>query len=215
MAQTELEIVAGKTRGSIILYPDRMQVRLPGQVIPEEITRDQIAEKVEIVDSAMLRRSVIISAPKKKVYQLKAEDVLVLRDWIGPPTQKDLEVLLKRTWKWAVPIGILLALTSLPMEADAAAGIEALPFDLVGFLLGSSLICLGYLTKRFPSAKLVLVTALWFAALGIEPSYILFVDGISFGPIARIGISLWAISYWRKKYQKFAHLSQPGEPRWT
>lgn len=67
-----------------------------------------------------------------------------------------------------MPIGILFLLGSLPVEADPAAGVEAVPFDLFFALMGGLLLVQGAAAQKWPHDVFLLLDSIWFAALTVS-----------------------------------------------
>ena len=79
--------------------------------------------------------------------------------------------------KWFIPIALLFLFTSLPMPADPEAGLEALPLDVAGLMLGGGLLVIALIARIRPMAWLILADSFWLALLaGRGVQEVLFAD---------------------------------------
>lgn len=85
--------------------------------------------------------------------------------WRGAVDARDLREEVGSGFWLRLVVGVLLALSSLPMAGDAAAGIEALPADPVGQALGFGLAALAIGGRFFPHPALLALDAVWCLAL--------------------------------------------------
>lgn len=115
------------------------------------------------------RPLIMVRLPRKKLFfNLEPAQFEKLTAWLGPPTIRGLKATLRRKFPWLLTVGILFVVTSIPLPADPEAGIEALPFDLIGATLGGLLIATSILSRIWPRPVLFLLLSAFFLALGVE-----------------------------------------------
>lgn len=102
---------------------------------------------------------------KKIQFKLTPEQREVIDQWIGPRTHAHLDVVLRRRYAWAILLGLLLVLVSLPMPADPEAGLEAVPGSPLTAILGVGLAGMWLAARFRPTPKLLLLDGVWFALL--------------------------------------------------
>jgi len=161
-------VLGGRRKGRwrVLLGAEALTLVSPDGSERYEISRAEAAEKIELLDGMLAPKWTFLAhIPKRQGFQAEREKIELLREWLGPPTVRELKVALRRRFKLCLPIGILFVLTSLPMRGDAEAGLEAVPLDTLGVVLGAVLIGLGLLMKVWPCRELFLVDSLWFAVL--------------------------------------------------
>lgn len=125
-------------------------------------SRAEIAERGDVVDGLIARRTVT-TPPPKRLLQLDVEGFEAFKRWMGPDARLRIE--LRRRFSWALPLGVLMMFGSLPMDGDPAAGIDPVPFDWVGAMLGVLLVATGFLAKRRPDHNFLLADSGWFLVL--------------------------------------------------
>lgn len=166
-----VDILSNKQRWRLRLFADLLQFDSSTEQPPIEIVRSESPEKTTLHDSFFMKRCLEVKADKKRVFQFTAVDFATLTDWIGPPTQRDLVVALKRRFAWVLPVGILFVLSSLPLSGDADAGIEPLAFDPIFCGLGIGLVTTGALSRFVAHRVFFLVDSLWFLILAGNITY--------------------------------------------
>jgi hypothetical protein len=101
-----------------------------------------------------------VMVPKRLSLEAPAEFVRLFDAWRGPLAEQDLRAALKRRLGWTIPIGALWVVLSLPSQQ--------IPFDAIGFMLGSIAMVLGLLRLVWTSRTLFLFDMLWFFALALD-----------------------------------------------
>lgn len=164
-------VQSGRRKGTWKVSLDSEVLRLTSADGSEayEISRAEGAEKIELPGGLLGKRMLVAHIPKRQVFQVESEKIAVLKEWLGPPTM--LKMTLRRRLRWGLPIGILFIVTSLPLPGDPEAGVEGVPFDVVGMLLGVVLIGLGLMMKIRPVRGLLLVDSVWFVVLSGKVVY--------------------------------------------
>lgn len=153
------------------------------------ITRDSLLAKLSIVDGFFAPRCVSVRNPKV-VLRLQPDAFRALKDWVGQ--QLLLRGVLKQRLGWALPIGILFLIGSLPVEADVAEGIEAMPFDVFSAVLGGLLLVQGAASQKWPHHVFLVLDSAWFAALMVS-SILDIVNGADMLWGLAIAMQLWLI----------------------
>lgn len=108
----------------------------------------------------------IAKIPGTVAFELGPKALAAYKEWRGPLTSADLVKELNSWFLWAIPIGLVYILGSLPFGGDSEAGIEAAPLDIWGIALGVALIGLAILRKLWPTRTIFLLDAFWFVGLG-------------------------------------------------
>lgn len=134
-----------------------------------EIDRADVPERVQKVEGGFLRRVLMVTLDKKKVmFQLSPDAYSVVSAWIGPPTDVDLKIALKRRLGYVTPIGILFVLSALP--------IGDLDWNPVSLALGLGLILTARFARLWPHRNFFLIDSLWFAALAANSVWLLTIE---------------------------------------
>lgn len=102
---------------------------------------------------------------KKLQFKLTREQREAIDRWLGPRTHAHLRVVLRRRYAWGIPAGLILVLASLPMPADPAAGLEAVPASPLTAFLGLGLVGMWLVARLRPTPRLLLVDCVWFLLL--------------------------------------------------
>jgi hypothetical protein len=152
------EVGAPAKRWTLFLYRDFLAFE-PRKGRDFEIDREDLPEMVQKLESGLfLKRTLWVKLGSKTVaFQLPPDEFAAVKAWIGPPTEEDLKVALKRRLKWVVPIGILFVLAAAPV-ADQE-------WEPVSLTLGLGLITTAWFAKLWPHRNIFLLDSLWFACL--------------------------------------------------
>ncbi len=102
---------------------------------------------------------------KKLQFRLEADQTKTIDQWLGPPTLVHLRQLLRKRYALGVPIGLFLILASLPMAADPAAGLDAVPASPITAVLGLGLMMMWLIVRFRPTPRLLLADSIWFCLL--------------------------------------------------
>jgi hypothetical protein len=145
------------------LFADRLRLESPTGK-DHLVLWDDRHERVQTHDRLLLRRILVVALSGKKViFRLQPDAFAAVRAWIGPPTQEDLKVALKRQFSWALPLGVLFVLSALPLAE--------LPFEPVAFALGVALVLTSTLSRVRPHRAFFALESLWFCALAANSIY--------------------------------------------
>ncbi len=145
--------------------------------VHHELKRSEVAGKLELVNGFLVRRTMVATLEKKHVFRFDAPSYQRLQKWLGPPTLLDLGNALKRRMRWSIMVGIILIVTSLPMDGESGSGEDDLPFKPWNCLLGAVLMASGLIHLFKPHRILFLVDSFWFGCLGGWTLYRLFTGG--------------------------------------
>ena len=97
-------------------------------------------------------------------------------------------------------------LGSLPVEADVAAGLDAIPFDVFSALMGGFLLMQGAAAQTWAHAFFLLLDSVWFAILAIS-SVLDIVDGASILWGLGVMLQLWLVYTGLRDWNKFRQLA--------
>jgi hypothetical protein len=196
------EGAAPTKKWTIWLYRDFIELE-PADDRPYVIYRDEVPERVQKFDSGLfLRNAIMVTFGKKNiVFQLSPDAFSAVNAWIGPPSDEDLKVALKRRLKWVTPIGFLFVLSSLP--------IGELDWQPISLSLGLGLILTGRLAKLWPHRNFFLIDSLWFASLAANSVWLLTQEWGWFRFFLLVLQLLCVRSGWRE-YRRFAPEKMKG-----
>jgi hypothetical protein len=155
--------------------------------------------KLSFVDGILAPRSLSIKNPKV-VLRFQPEGFRALKDWVGQSLL--LRGVLKQRLGWALPLGILFLLGSLPVEADVAAGVDASPFDVFSALMGGFLLMQGAAAQTWPHAFFLLLDSIWFAVLAVS-SVLGIVGGDSVFWGLAVMLQLWLVFTGLRDWSRF------------
>ena len=130
---------------------------------PIHVNRADAEARIDLVDFGLARRVLNVRKPGKHSFKLPADAWDELKRWLG--REPRLRIALKRRVGMGIPMGILFLLSAIPLEGDAAAGIEGLAGSPLNALLGVLLIAGAILARRRPRPWLFLLDSAWFALL--------------------------------------------------
>jgi phage FluMu protein Com len=145
------------------LYADRLILHYPEAGTLVEVLRDQAIHKLKTAKLFLILPVLIVKGLKKFTYRIKANEYEVINEWIGKPQL--LKKTLNQRFRWCLPIGFFYMLTSLPLSEDPAAGLEEIPFDPMGMILGLALFVLSFFMKKKPHPSLFVADSVCFFLL--------------------------------------------------
>lgn len=178
--QFELEEVSTKKeRWILTLLEGRLRVQQAYGGESYEIERSEYGNALDLRKMLGSSHALVVKIPKSKAFQLDAEAFDAVDGWLRPFTRTDVATILRARLRWTLPIALLFMFTSMPLPGDPAQGIEAIPFDKVGFGLGVGLIVLGVLARFRPHRSLFLVDAVWFLLLAANNVWTVISQGSS------------------------------------
>ncbi|MCP4642437.1 MAG: hypothetical protein GY851_18475 [bacterium] len=128
-----------------------------------DVTREQADSELVLLTPSFAPPLLTLKAPSKLGFKLTTDQFRVISGWIG--WERHVRAALKRRMSWSLPVGILWIVSALPMGGDPAEGIEAIPLDPVGMLLGVGLLGIGTLARILPHRGLFLVDSVWYLLL--------------------------------------------------
>ncbi len=204
--ENSFEIVAQAGRKGtwrLSLHPDSLELKALQGDESFEISRSESVEKIELRQSRFFNPMLVVSTPKRIVFQLEPPQLAALNKWLGPPTLQGLKVALKRRLRWALPIGIFFIITSIPLPGDPEAGIESIPFDPISAILGFLLAALAIVAKFWPRRILFFFDGLWFSLLSLHVIFNMIQDYSWWWSILVIFLILGAVGGF-SEYRRFS-----------
>jgi hypothetical protein len=179
---------------SLRLFPSHLEVEeIPGTP-PYVILREAVMKTATLMERMQV---LVLTRPIKVTFKLMPGDTARLAEWIGQPAL--VQYYLKHRYGWVLPIAILWMISSLPINSGAA----AVPFDLVGFVMGTVLLVSWAMAKWRPHPVLFLVDSLWFVLLAGRLLKDVFVDGRSRGWLILAIVLLWMVVTGLKHFWRF------------
>ncbi len=179
------------------LFPTHLALsERPGSQ-PYIILRDQVMRTATLVEGM---RAFALQVPIKTTFNLTPEATAILAEWIGKPVLA--AVYLKRRYGWILPIAILWILGSLPIRGNPEAGVAAVPFDAIAFVLGSILVVSWAFAKWRPHPVLFLIDSMWFVAMGGH-LVMTVVNGRSKGWLVLVLLLVWMVINGLKHFMRF------------
>lgn len=151
------------------LFPQGLRLEAEDGRDSIHVLREQAVPSLHLLDGLLARRVLSLRRPRKLVLKLELEGFRALRRWIGPADC--LRIALRGRLSYALPIGTLFLLTSIPLPADPTRGAAAVPFDAVSAIMGAALLLNGLLARIKPHRVLLLLDSLWFLTLAAQTAY--------------------------------------------
>jgi hypothetical protein len=133
-----------------------------------KIERQEAEEKIELRESKYGDPLMTVNLRKRIIFSLHKDLLAAIKKWLGPLTKNGLKAALRRRLKWSIPIAIVFIVSSFPLPADPELGIQQVPLDLTGLVLGISLLGIALLSRVWLRRELFLLDALWFGLLSID-----------------------------------------------
>ncbi len=178
-----------------------------------EIARTDAPEKIQLQKMPFGGDILVVQIPKKVIFRLEPDSAAFLKDWLGPPTIRDLKIALKGRLKWCLPIGILFILSAMPSSGDPATGLAPIPFDPLSLVLGAVLIAVVLLMRVWPCRALFLADATWFLMLAGQTVYKIVIGASSYWWGLAVALILVASKSAFAEYRRFASLRQEQADR--
>lgn len=169
----EVKVQSGRRKGpwKVTLEPDVLTLSACESTEQHQISKAQAWEKVEFFGAFLKNKFLSVKIPKAQLFEITPEQETLIKEWLGPPTIKDMKLALKKRLKWSLPLGIMFIFISLPMSARPEAGLEAIPLDLFGIILGVVLVGLSIVMRFWPRRELFLVNSAWFLVGIVKITY--------------------------------------------
>lgn len=143
----------------------------PGQGETIHIAHADRVQQLEVI-GLLGKQSVLVvyTEERKKKYQFKLtpEENERIDAWLGPPTEQQLSIALKRRYAFALPIAVVFIITALPMPADPEQGLDAEPGNPFSVALGAGLMILWLVARLRPHPYLFLLDSAWFVLLALK-----------------------------------------------
>lgn len=186
-----------KQKWTLALHPDHLALSEAPELQPYVILRDELMKSAMLIEGI---RALVLQKPIKATFKLEPEGVSVLGDWIGKPIMA--RFYLKRRYGWVLPVALLWVFGSIPIPGDPAAGREPSPFDLIGLILGLTLVGAWAWAKWRPHPVLFLVDSLWFLVMAGHLALAV-VSGRSKGWLVLVALLAWMVISGLKHFIRF------------
>jgi len=168
----ELMRQSPKQRWVFFLHPDRLILACEDKGLSYEVSRQDSPEKVQLNEGGRLGPSLIVRAAKAMIFNVTPEAMPVLREWLGPLTERHLKFALKRRVNLTLlPLGAFVMVLSIPLRGNVLRGTPSHPFDPVWFALGTMMISMAILSKFAPHRVLFLLDSIWMSVLAGRLGY--------------------------------------------
>ncbi len=128
------------------------------------VSRDSVERNVSFFDGILAPHAIAIKEPHLR-FRFTPDAYRKIKNWAGPEAL--LRGVLTNRLDLAIPLGILALLGALPAEADASAGVAAMPFDYVRAFLGVGLLVQVAAAQRWCHPVFLLLQSVWLGALGV------------------------------------------------
>jgi hypothetical protein len=195
------QMTRGTPEWSLALYPAHLALAQSPNAQPFVIVREQMMKTAVLVDMPPM---LTLTKPFKASFALSPDAWNKLAEWIGKPLLA--QHALKRRYSWILPAAFLWMFSSLPLPANAAAGLAAIPFDPVALTLGVLLAGGWAFAKWCPHPVLFLVDSLWFFAMGAHLIPKVLYEGRSKGWLALLPVVLWLGFTGIRNFQRYRGL---------
>ena len=193
----------GLARGSFVLRSDHVILKRRDDEEHYEFRRAESFAGVEWEGLSAVRPYLIARIPGRVKLKVSEVDAASLSEWFGPPPGGHLRVALRRRSAWALTIGVVWLLSSLPVAGDPVSTRPAIPFDWVAALLGAVLVLESILVRTVIRRELFLLDAAWFVGAALYTGYrLLLANSVLWG--AMLAICAFCILDDLKSYGDFA-----------
>jgi len=155
----------GKKTGewTLTLLPSHLALADAPGAQPYVILREQVMKTAILMEST---RAFVVQQPRRVMFKLTPAGVTALAEWIGKPFLAGFY--LKRRYSWVSLWAFLWVAGSLMTLVAPAQDGRAVPFDLVGFLLGLTLLGASVIARWRPHPALFLVDSIWFFSVSLR-----------------------------------------------
>jgi hypothetical protein len=198
------EINAKKDRWRLTLLEGRLRLEREDESEVHEVERSQYGRGLDLRKMLGSKQALVVRIPKAKAFRLEPVTYDAIERWLPPFTRADVATILRTRLRWTLPIAILFIIGSLPLPGDPAQGIDPIPFDVVGCILGVGLLLLGVLARVAPHRNLLLLDAIWFLMLAADTAWTVFAQGSSPLWLLFAGFLVWVAATPYSLYQRFA-----------
>ncbi|MEO5803791.1 MAG: hypothetical protein ABIR24_09690 [Verrucomicrobiota bacterium] len=189
----------GKSTGqwTLTLHPSHLALADAPGAQPYIILREQMMKSAILMEGM---RTLLIKQPRKINFKLSPESTAALADWIGKSVIA--AQYLKQRYAFMLPVAVIWIIGSLPISRSSSGSADALPFDPIGFCLGSTLVITWAWAKWRPNPTLFLVDSIWFLALAVS-LVVDVVNGRSKGWLVLVAFMLWLVVSGIKHFRRF------------
>jgi hypothetical protein len=147
-------------RYTLRLFPDGFRIdpeddRVEARV---HLRRTELSQ-IDLVDTPAAPHTLVVRAPRKRLFRFQTPAWPVFLAWLG--REALFRMALRKRLAYAIPLGIVMALTGLPLPGNPAAGVPGTPFDPLWTGLGLLLVGNGLVARQRPHPALFLSDALW------------------------------------------------------
>lgn len=200
---------AGKTAGgwTLTLHPTHLALAEMPDPQPYIILREDVMKSATLIEGL---RAFMIQKPRKLTFNLTAQGVTMLANWIGKTALG--KFYLKRRYSWLLPLAILWIFGALPWAGDPASGLPPAPFDPFAMFLGCTLAISWAAAKWLPHPILFLIDAIWVFLMIIDLS-LQIADGRSKGWIVLIVMLSFSVVSGFKNFSRFRGTNLSGDLR--
>ena len=164
-----VEATGARKRWTLTLYPDGLRGEREDGAARLHVLRAEAPRVLQFADNVLLRAAVVFRKPARTTLKLDRAGFEELQRWLGHDTL--LRLALSQRLPWALPIGALFLLGSLPLAPDPGSGVTGHAADPVSAVLGAALIVQALLSRRWPHPVFFLLDSLWFAVLATQTIY--------------------------------------------
>jgi len=164
-----IEVTRAQQRWLLRLFPQGLRLEAEGGGESVHVLREQAVSSLQLMDGLLARRVLSVKRPRKLTVKLEPDGFRALRRWIGPAD--GLRIALRARLSYALPIGVLFLITSIPLPGEPAAGLAPVSFNAVSAVMGAALLLNGLLARLRPHRLLLLVDSFWFLALAAQTAY--------------------------------------------
>ncbi len=195
---------------TLTLAPEHLEFRSPDQRTLVQIPRSEVVDRITTppwIGGPLLHAKF----PKNTAFRATPELLDALTQWRGPLTGADLKAALKRRLRWGVPLAVIVILVSLPFAGDPQAGIDPIPLDRGGMLLGFSLLVLAAIRRIWTTPKIFLADTAWFGSLAANLMHDALVDN-RLWVLILVPLVIWGAYGSFSQYRRFTNAA-PCEDR--
>ena len=193
-----IEDMADKaSRWRLVIRPSDLALFEQDDSQPFVLLRDQMLKDVMLSESLNV---LAVKKPRKLTFRLPHEATSAVAEWLGEARLASFY--LKQRYSWVLAIAIIWIFGSLPLPGDPDAGVEAVPMDVFGLVLGIFLAIAWLFAKWRPHPVLFLVDSIWFLGLSVYLSLEVW-NGRSALWMLLVAILLWMAIKGFKHFSRF------------
>ncbi|MGC3959702.1 MAG: hypothetical protein QM813_17780 [Verrucomicrobiota bacterium] len=196
----------GKKAGgewTLTLLPSHLALADAPGAQPYVILREHIMKTAILMEST---RAFVVEQPRRVMFKLTPAGAATLAEWIGKPFLAGFY--LKRRYSWVSLWAVLWVGGALITLVAPAQDGTRVPFDVVGFLLGLTLLGASAVARWRPHPVLFLVDSIWFFSVSLRLLGDI-LHGRSKGWLVLVALLVWTGVTGFRHFMRFRNIKVP------